>query len=591
MLTIDLLTGNEYIFNIESSSGSTNSTYPEVDYYIDLPLSSTVGGKTYLVRKNSGTFLHERKSSGFYYSSGTVWNYLSEITEYFKSNNFKIYDNNDNTKGISFNTTSISGNTELTPQNYNGTLAYIENINNVGVYDLNSPNFINNNDGTVTISSSNVGLRNDSNHQSPIKIYPIAQKTLILVDGGVNNYICVHNTGQTPSYNVHLTPPNGSDGALIYLMWRIGNNIHSANQDSIGLGLPNKINSRILNTEPYKLSSFGGLVPSESNIPTPRTILVSAAIVYKGVVPENVLDFNSSSGDNMLTKVLKVSSGYTYTSNLVYDNQHYNPYTGGELIIGNNNYAYRLYYRSIGDDREVFYVESPETYKSIDFARDASIVGRVDLPDILKNHAILIGRSLIQYNIVSGITEPFIRSSGYYASTVPNHSELPLFSLIWNNSKHIGDANNLAGFDVSGNTTNYPINQFVYNDDAIINDINISGKTTVIPSTINNISSVSGITELMLGETLIRIQGNISGNTIISRTPNIGVGNNGQIIILKGCSDVNLVTLQSENILNGSKLKLDNGINFTMGKGELIQLYYDEFDGFWYEMFRKRNSI
>lgn len=104
----------------------------------------------------------------------------------------------------------------------------------------------------------------------------------------------------------------------------------------------------------------------------------------------------------------------------------------------------------------------------------------------------------------------------------------------------------------------------------------------------NIISSESGITSNMLTSGIVRVVG-VSGGTIINATPSISNGYDGQIIIIKGESNINTVTLKSNNNLIGSNLMLDNGIDFTLGKGDLLQLYYDASDGCWYEISRKNN--
>ena len=108
------------------------------------------------------------------------------------------------------------------------------------------------------------------------------------------------------------------------------------------------------------------------------------------------------------------------------------------------------------------------------------------------------------------------------------------------------------------------------------------------PSTVYNILPNSGITAPMLSDMIIRISGATIG-MIVTSLPNIAAGSNGQVIILKGNSDTHTVTLQSESNLTGSKLKLDGGINFTLGLGDILQLYYDSVDGYWYEISRKNN--
>lgn len=291
----------------------------------------------------------------------------------------------------------------------------------VGVVDTSTPTFNDNGDGTGTISGCTIAIRDNSNHSGYIREYSVSGQTFTFIDGE-QEYIIVNYNSGTPIYQKTSVMPNGSDRSLIYVVWRVGLTLHSADQDSIGLGLPNKQNSRLLNTEPYAVSSLGGLVISESTSPSPRTILVSSAIVYMGNNPINVLSFNSSI-DNMY-KVILTPSGWNYTIVTQYDNNYYNPGSSGEVLLDNNKYKFNLYYRSVGDAKDVFFVESENQYNSAAEATTASEAGRTTIPIVLKNHCLFIGRSIIQKGATSGVTSPFIRTRGSYTTYVPAHNDL-----------------------------------------------------------------------------------------------------------------------------------------------------------------------
>lgn len=133
--TIDLLTGNLYLFsgNFNSSGGTpptSGSTYPQVNTYSELPSAGSNAGKIYVVRSGSGSYVLNRKPSGFYFSTGTVWRFLGDTPDFFKSDNFQIYDSVDNTKGVMFTTSGISTNTfrKLKIQNGDGTIAYLTDL-------------------------------------------------------------------------------------------------------------------------------------------------------------------------------------------------------------------------------------------------------------------------------------------------------------------------------------------------------------------------------------------------------------------------------------------------------------------------------
>lgn len=132
---IDLLTGSEYLLNgtFSTPTGTTSgSTYPEVGTFAELPMpASSYSGKVYIVRNASGSYITGIKDAGLYWSNNVNWVRLGDITAYFNSNNFQVYDGVDNSKGIVLNTDSISSGVfrTITAPNKNGTLIYQADVN------------------------------------------------------------------------------------------------------------------------------------------------------------------------------------------------------------------------------------------------------------------------------------------------------------------------------------------------------------------------------------------------------------------------------------------------------------------------------
>jgi len=134
--TVDLLTGNIYLFNGDflGSGGTTpspGSTYPEVNLYSDLPNPTSHSGEIYVVRSSSGNYILNRKEAGLYFSNGVVWRRLGDIPSFFMSDNFHVIDYNDNTKTVQFELSGLSTNTNriLTIQDSDGTIAYLTDLN------------------------------------------------------------------------------------------------------------------------------------------------------------------------------------------------------------------------------------------------------------------------------------------------------------------------------------------------------------------------------------------------------------------------------------------------------------------------------
>lgn len=134
-LTIDLISGKVFLFDLESSTGSTGggsgATYQEVNTFAELPAASSNNGNIYVVRESTGSYVLNRKEAGLYYSNGTVWRRLGNIPSFFSSNNFEVYDSNNANTAVKFQTSGItSGATRtITVQDSDGTIAYLTDLN------------------------------------------------------------------------------------------------------------------------------------------------------------------------------------------------------------------------------------------------------------------------------------------------------------------------------------------------------------------------------------------------------------------------------------------------------------------------------
>jgi hypothetical protein len=345
----------------------------------------------------------------------------------------------------------------------------IQRPKNAGIADIAPPAFTDNGNGTGTFAACNVAVYDNEYFVGIPKQIAVAEKTLSFTDNS-EEYVCIRYIGGLAEYYKETIVANITDSniVLVYVVWRQGTILHSADQDSCGLGLANKMNSMMLNTMPYRMAINDELILTETNVPVARTVLCSDAVVYKGSIPALVDVFNSST--DLLTKAVHTAGGWVYSTTAQYDNVSYNPNASGEVAMQNDNkWCYRLFYRSVGDIKEIFYVEGTAEYNNIDDARIGSETGRTDLPILLLNHCILVGRALIKKNAVSGVIEPFIRHTGAFTTFIPQHNSLlGLQGGTTNEEYHLtlaehtsllaskfGDANNYSQFGTNGKLTMY----------------------------------------------------------------------------------------------------------------------------------------
>jgi len=352
------------------------------------------------------------------------------------------------------------------------------------------PDLIDNGDGTATITSTTVNIYPAPGYIGTMQTFVIPQATLSFTDG-VEEYVSVRFNVGNPIYYKETVGSdlNHSDILPIFVVWRLGTVIHSLNFDSLGAGLANKAQSAMYHTDLYKISADGGMMITETTSPAPRTINVTSSLVYTGAIHQDVGYFTSAS--DMMTEAINTPTGWTYSNKTVYNNTQFN---NGTTLgnISNNKYAVRWWYRSIGDSKQLFYVLG--TVGNYNNPTDAALeMPRTDLSPILKRHCMLIGRSIISYNAVSGVTQSLL-SKQYSYSSVVNHDDTANISLVGSGITygHINDqAQTIYGiktFNSSplvptavANTNSTVAASTAYADAKVANTIT-SGLTTIAPS-------------------------------------------------------------------------------------------------------------
>lgn len=110
------------------------------------------------------------------------------------------------------------------------------------------------------------------------------------------------------------------------------------------------------------------------------------------------------------------------------------------------------------------------------------------------------------------------------------------------------------------------------------------GRVVYTPSGTETITAGGGVTADMLVKKVILIEGDGPGTTDISANPQIAAGSNGQMIILIGTNDSNLVKFDNSN-----GLQLSAATSFTLGVGDILQLVYVDSIGKWVEISRTDN--
>jgi hypothetical protein len=253
--------------------------------------------------------------------------------------------------------------------------------------------------GKLTFAATRVNMRHTSDHSGKIYEYTIPEIELTFTDG-LTEYVVAEYNGGSPRFvkETNTALLNNSDRIPIWLCWRIGSTVHQMNGDNAGLGLANKIATMLTSTQAYRRAGDSGLVFYESVTPNPRTVVGSGGYIFSGF--NGILVGGYTSATDLLTLATVDDLTWTYSSAaLVYNNTDYNPITG-TVPADAHKWVVRWFYRSIGDVKEVFYV-----YGLLQHANqgDAELEGeRTDLPNVIKQHCVLVGRAVIRKGDTSG---------------------------------------------------------------------------------------------------------------------------------------------------------------------------------------------
>lgn len=293
-------------------------------------------------------------------------------------------------------------------------------IRRISIGATTSPVYVDNGDGTLTIQPLTINYFTSSDHSGDALTATLPETTVgPFTDGGQETVVIRYEeTGLVYTLvSGDTSVINNSNVIPIVIVWRVGNELHTRDFDALGAGLANKLQSSIINTKPYAIGSGGGMVISEN---ANRTIQLTSATVYAGAVKIPVATFDSAT--DRMTLVYHVGGVWTYANNTSYNNTQYD--NGTDLVaISNQKYAVRWYYRSIGDDKQLFYVlGSAGNYN--DASAAALEPPRQDLPIILKNHCILVGRSVIQLNAATGITTSVFETTFRDQATITHNATL-----------------------------------------------------------------------------------------------------------------------------------------------------------------------
>ena len=250
--------------------------------------------------------------------------------------------------------------------------------------------------GTVTVPPLRIQAFDNPDFMGYPSRYTTVETTLTLTEG-VRSLIYFDQETNQILLTTDDSILNLSNRIALYIVSWVAGTIHSIGFDTMGHGLPQKTELSVLRTTPYKRTTAGGLMISEDGA---LHVQLTGSIVYAGTTPNNIFPYNSVT--DILTQCYHVGGVWNYSSaSHTYNNTQYDD--GTNLVtLGNNKFKCVWFFRSIGDSKEVFYVNGIAEYNSVATAQLGTVP---PIPPVVGWHCMLVGRIIIGKNAVSGVVQ------------------------------------------------------------------------------------------------------------------------------------------------------------------------------------------
>lgn len=297
----------------------------------------------------------------------------------------------------------------------NGSEMYINN----GIIYTGS-NWVDNNNGTITLPTLDVVLYNDLNWVGEASKYTIDGGTtgidfISLYDEDTNYVYVSYNSGN-PIFNISNIEPdyNRSDLAKYLTLYRAGNFLHVLDWDSEGSGLSNKILNRIYSTNFFERES--GLILSLSG--STGIVLISGGIIWNGV--QRTITPTINSNDDTFFVNYHTSGSWDRTTSLNTINNNYYDDGTNLVVLGSNKYVVNWFYKGIESAAHIYEVIGTNQYSTIS---QAQLEDPPQTPNIISSHAVLVGRIIVRKGENIGVIESAFTHT-FNPTQVTSHNDL-----------------------------------------------------------------------------------------------------------------------------------------------------------------------
>ena len=311
-----------------------------------------------------------------------------------------------------------------TISNIYGTLSQIEETiitqNYFAGIVSGATGWVNNGDGTMTLPNLQVALFNNNSWIPPLSLFNVLGGTTGVdfpaLSNEDTNYIYIDYNGGGPVYVINTSDGaiNDSDVIRYLTIYRSNNFLHILEYGDEGLGLPNKINNRIIGTE--RIARESGLQLGLSG--SSGIVTLSEGVVWNA--SNRVIVDGLNSNDDIFFTNYHIGGSWTYsTLNNTLNNTYYDD--GTDLVIASvSKFLTNWYYRGLEVNDHLYEVVSNAQYDNVSEAQLSKVP---ILPELITSHAFLVGRIIVEVGSQSGFVESAFQTY-FQPSNVTSHSDL-----------------------------------------------------------------------------------------------------------------------------------------------------------------------
>jgi len=274
------------------------------------------------------------------------------------------------------------------------------------------PTHADNVDGSISISSCVCILKTTDDFVGQMIRYDIAPNTsLALTDNSVNYVVVDWNSG-SPIYRATTTLDeiNFSSVIPVLTIYRQGTALHDLTWGSIGDGLASKLLNRCIKQNRFVREEYDGLMLYEYGT---RNVGITEGKVWYGVTRATTPSFLSDM--HLLRRWAHVAGVWTETTVAQYSNTQYDNGTN-VATLGVAKYTVAWFFMGVDQNEEHGYYIMGNQYASVVDAEAAQLP--TDLPDIIRKHAILVGRFIIYQGAATAVKIQSAFSGIFQATTI-----------------------------------------------------------------------------------------------------------------------------------------------------------------------------